>query len=188
MELRRRLLICAVAALLIGNAGASADAECHDPTWGCPADGRTWRDSLLAALEAADEVELTEHSDPNDLVAIRKGGRLASEHVYGRVVLDARQRAYFREALKKTDVTTQTWMSACIPFFHHTIRFRRAGETIGQLDICFQCGQVEWSGTKVIPPGAIYETLSDVVSHAGLSPKREWQRLAYDAETKKEGR
>lgn len=74
------------------------------------------------------------------------------------------------------------------PFFHHTIRFRRAGKLTGQLDICFQCGQVEWSRSKVIPPGDIYQTLSAVVRHAGLSPKRDWHQLAYEAGTKKEGR
>jgi hypothetical protein len=78
-------------------------------------------------------------------------------------------------------------MSACIPFFHHTIRFRRAGELIGQLDICFQCGQIEWSRSEVMPPGKIYETLADVVTHVGLAPERKWIELAYAAE-KNEGR
>lgn len=151
--------------------------------FGCPNDGRIYRDSLVAALESADRVVITEHSDPWDLGSA-KNRDLADPNVeYRRVVLDADQRAFFRKTMMTMNPATQDWASACMPVVHHTVRFEQAGRVSGTLRICFQCSQVFWDGAEVSPPNAIYRALEAVVKNVGLEPEREWRRLAWEAKS-----
>lgn len=186
MGVKALLFICAISALLTGDVGASAAPP--DCSFGCPGDGKAWRDSLVATIDEADQIELSEHSDPNDLIAQGDPGQpMKTEHVYRRLELDPGQREYFRKALQAMDVTTQHWVSACIHFYHHSFRFRRSGQTVGELNICFHCGDVSWTRSRVMPPAKIYETLRDVVTHLGFSPKRDWRDLAHAAEARENG-
>jgi hypothetical protein len=182
--------ICVLSAFLAGDGVAAAPlAPDCDQLFGCPSDGATYRDSILEALDRSDRIEVTEHSDPFDLVtADDLKIRVNPEVVYRRVELAREQIAYFRRALQDMDVTTQNWATACMPNFHHTIRFWRGDESLGELVVCFGCGHLKWDRSRVSPPGAIYKTLANVVTHAGLSPKREWRQLASEATAKNKGR
>jgi hypothetical protein len=157
--------------------GAARNDECF---FGCPEDGRNYRDSLLAAIDRADQIVVTEHSSPWDAFDIKTHrSRIEGEYEYGRVTLTDAQKAEFRETIGAVSVATQSWASACIPEFHHTVRFFEGGALKSTLQICFQCSQVEWDAIQgVSPPGAIYDTLEKAISSVGLNPKRDWKRLA----------
>jgi hypothetical protein len=152
-----------------------------DKLWGCVNDGRIYRDSLVAALDAADKVVISEHSDPLDLGPPVENVPAPSIVEYRRVELTPAQRAFFRKTLVKMKPETQSWYSACIPAVHHTIRFEKANGVRGTLRICFECSQVFWDGTEVSPPAAIHSALREILENAGLEPKRNWHKLALEA-------
>jgi hypothetical protein len=166
-----------------GAAGAAADAQCdRDKAYfGCPGDGRIYRDSLVKALDTAERVVIVEHSDPWDLGPSQVDDSSPAPVEYRRVELDSAQRAFFRKTLLKMNPATQNWASACMPVVHHTVRFETAGRVSGTLRICFQCSQVFWDGARVHPPEAIYGALKAVVQNAGLEPERDWGTLAREA-------
>jgi hypothetical protein len=184
--------LLALLALLGTNSGATAPpAETRrgcgpgpsDDLFGCPNDGRIYRDSLLDALDTADRVVITEHSDPWDLGPAKNRQLDAPNVEYRRVELDTDQRAFFRKTLRTMDPATQSWASACMPVIHHTVRFETAGRATGALRICFKCSQVFWDGAEVSPPNAIYDALKKVVENVGLEPKRDWTKLAWEAKS-----
>lgn len=147
---------------------------------GCPSEGREFRDALLAAIDQADQIVVTEHSSPWDAFdAELNRSLIEQEFEYARVSLSSEQETRFRDIVAQVDPATQNWASACIPAFHHTVRFYQAGILKSTLQICFECSQVRWDGIKgVTPPGAIYQSLEQAITSVGLNPKRKWSALA----------
>lgn len=167
-----------LAALLAASPGAQGREECD---WGCPNDGLEYRDALAAAIGRADRIVVTEHSSPWDGLNKESRATLAErELVYETVELSKAQREAFQRTIQKLDPKTDNGESACIPLWHHTVRFYENGHLASTMKICFVCGHLDWDGIKVTRPRAIFDGLREVISDLGLHPKREWHVLAYE--------
>ena len=166
-----------LASLLVG---ASAAAEKEECLFGCPGDGLEYRDALAAAIARADRIVVTEHSSPLDATD-KVSHELLTEHefVYETVNLTPVQRQAFRQTIEQLDPKTQHWASACIPLWHHTVRFYEQGNLASTMRICFVCGHVDWDGSEVTHPGSIHDGMRKVITDLGLHPEREWHVLAH---------
>lgn len=142
-------------------------------------EGRQYRQELTELIRKSDRIVVTEHSYEYDAYDMDAGKSLIDDEiVYGTRELDAAQKAFFLSTIEALDPKTQDAIAACIFEPHHTIEFYAAGKLASTMDICFQCGQVEWDKTRASPPWALYSGLAAVVEHIGFSPDRDWATLA----------
>jgi hypothetical protein len=141
-------------------------------------DGKLFKADLLDAINRADKIIITEHSNENDYydpdAKMQYQGPFAQ---YGKVELSVKQKADFSAIISGLSNDTQDTFSACIFDPHHSIQFHSSGKLSSTMEICFMCDQVEWKGSPNIPPGSIYSGLSQFVVNVGLSPERDWRKL-----------
>jgi len=180
-------LACAGLVLTLKAASnGAAEIECR---FGCPNDGREYRDALATAIARADRIEVTEHSDPwddYDLDANRS--RIGAEILYAAVKLDAAQKRLFLDTVRGLDPKTQDWANACMPVVHHTVRFYDKDIIQSTMQICFHCSQVFWDGIKrKTNPESIHAGLEQFVTAIGLRTERDWEALAQEHLASHEG-
>jgi hypothetical protein len=141
--------------------------------------GSQYLKDLGNLIARADRIEVVEHSSPMDFFDSNKGELIASKEIsYRRVKLNAQQKNGFKSAIEALPPKTQDAFPACIIEAHHRIEFYVAEEMIDSMEVCFACGQVEWSGTKATPPWSLYAGLEALILSVGMQPKRDWASLA----------
>lgn len=137
-----------------------------------------YRAELLRLIRESRRIVIVEHSNPLDVVPV--DGRAPAprpERVYGTRALDKAQRRYFLQRITQVRPDLVTWSSMCAFVDHHAIYFFGKGAKPTRLDVCFECGEVEWVGGPKAAPEGLVAALSDVVSFVGLSPQRDWKAL-----------
>jgi hypothetical protein len=141
--------------------------------------GREYIRDLSSTIRRSDRIVVTEHSSWLDAFDAESGKtRIPKEIVYRTRELSPAQQIMFVNTIESLDPATQTWVVGCVPEVHHTVHFFARGKSIGEMEICFACGQVMWNGTRATPPEAIYSGLASVVRAIGFEPKRDWAGLA----------
>jgi hypothetical protein len=144
-----------------------------------PQAGGRYLATLSDAIRGADRIVITEHSYPLDAYDADKGKSLLPESIiYKTVELSPMQKAAFLSAIAPLDPRTQDAFPACIFEPHHTIHFHADGNLRSTLQVCFQCGQVEWDGSAETPPWSLYAGLGSAIRAVGLEPERDWRALA----------
>jgi hypothetical protein len=138
-----------------------------------------YKADLINAINSADKIIITEHSNEYDYSNPDEEKMYEGSIIqYGKVELNAKQKANFSAIISGLSNQTQDAFAACIFDPHHSILFYSNGKLTSTMDICFMCGQVEWQGSSGTPPWSIYSGLSQVVESVGLSPERDWRKLA----------
>jgi uncharacterized protein with PIN domain len=141
--------------------------------------GELYKRDLLNTIKSSDTIIVTEHSDFIDFYDEKLTEQKEYiEKVYEKLELNALQRKLFFEHIQRVKNKTQDEFPACEPEIHHTIQFYRKGVLFSTLKICFECGQIEWDGSKYDPPLDIYNGLESFVKSIGLHPERDWEKLA----------
>ena len=139
-------------------------------------EGEQYKAALLNSIKKSTKIVITEHTHPLDAYdESKKSGPLKSEITYKSVTLDKEQTDYFIEAVAKMPAETQDAFAACLFYDHHRIYFINSNGTQTKMNICFHCSQIEWDAISISPPWAIYETLSNVITHLGMTPEDNWQ-------------
>jgi hypothetical protein len=142
--------------------------------------GESYKLALVSLIRASDRIVATEHSDELDLFNVDGKTELTEQIIYETVELSSAQRTYFEKTVQALDPTTQDAFPACIPSIHHTLKFYAAGKLLDTIDVCFECGQVIWSGTRATPPWALYPGLAKVIEHIGFSTERDWAAVVRE--------
>ena len=162
------LLLLPLGAVASGGVDITADA---------PA-AVAYKNELLATIRDARRIVIVEHSNPLDLTPV--GGRAPAPRptrVYGVRTLDTAQRQYFLDRVGSLSPDLPKVVSFCAFVDHHTIYFFGAGGAPTRMEVCFECGDVEWTGRSKSAPIGLVAALSDVVKASGLSPRRDWRAL-----------
>ena len=133
---------------------------------------------LATEIERADRIVVTEHSNRFDT---RDPNADYVEVIYGTRVLDAAQKDAFLQATKALDPETKNAYAGCIFVPHHSIYFYSNATLLSTLDVCFECGDIDWSIPAPPQPWAIISGLSKLVSDLGFAPERDWKALAQQA-------
>jgi hypothetical protein len=171
--------------MLVVLLSASASAAASDEVvldFAPAADGAKYKEALVALIRKSDRIVVTEHSDPFDLFdAVAGESKIAEPIVYGERELTLAQQEFFSTTIERLDPKTQDAFSSCIPSVHHTFYFYGNDQLIDKIDVCFQCSQVIWRSTRVVPPWSLYPGLKRVLVELGLQPKRDWPKLARDS-------
>jgi len=142
-------------------------------------EGRKYIAALVQAIRDADRIVVTEHSDPIDLWDDKAEQSLIPNNVvYATRVLDAQQKATLIGMLQGLDPETQDAFPACIPEQHHAIAFEGGKGRNTVMEICFQCGQIEWQGTTQTQPWSLVGGLSRFIATLGMQPKQNWYERA----------
>ena len=142
-------------------------------------DGKLFKADLLNAISRADKIVITEHSNKNDYSDPDVGVIYHGPEIkYGQAELSEEQRAEFSSVISGLSDETQDAFAACICAPHHSIQFYVDGKLSDKIEVCFMCGKIEWQGNTRTPPWSIYSGLSQVVKNVGLSPGRDWRKLA----------
>lgn len=142
-------------------------------------EGKRYIQDLGNLIQRADRIELVEHSSEFDFASAKTGElRPAKERIYKRIVLTQPQQAGFQSVIGSLDPETQDIFPACIPVSHHRIEFFAGGKLIDSMEVCFECGQVEWRGSSATPPSSLYGGLQAFIVSVGMQPKRDWNSLA----------
>ena len=142
-------------------------------------EGRLYKEDILNSIKKADVIKITEHSDPidfyDDTLEVQKK---YIEKVYQTLELTGSQKENFINTIQTIDNKTQYEFPACEPEVHHTITFYKRGSLFSTMAICFECGQIEWDGTKHTPPLGIYRGMENFVNKIGFHSERDWEQLA----------
>ena len=144
-------------------------------------EGQLYINALAQAVQKADQIVVTEHSDVSDVLDSHPQALSAEKYrpvIYNTHELSSSERADFLNAVKKMEPDTQDSFTACVFEPHHTITFVRQGRAMSTLRVCFQCGQVEWDGSNKTPPWSLIPMLKDMVGKIGMKDKRDWYALA----------
>jgi len=136
--------------------------------------GAQYIQNLLSAIQHSDDITVTEHSNMSDYVRPDRNVDGYKEKIYQVQHVTADEKDKFIEILNALPTKTQDMFAACIFEPHHRIEFHTKGVLISTMEICFECAQVEWSGSSQTPPGSIYEGMMEFVSSIGLHPKADW--------------
>jgi len=176
-----RIVIILMVAFLSGQSHGAAKSDVVID-FAPKADGAKYKEALASLIRLSDRIVVTEHSSLYDLYDVETEKYLISDEItYDERTLSNDQRDFFLVTIKALDPTTQDGFSSCIPVVHHTFYFYVGDKLQDTLGVCFQCNQVIWSGTKAVPPWSLYTGLAKVLVELGLSPRRDWQKIARDA-------
>ena len=167
MNIRTALLL---ALLCIASCGSSDGSG----------DGRRYLNDLTTLIQRSEQIVFTEHSSGFDAFDEKNETSLVpDEIVYRTRELSPAQKKMFLRTMQNLDPKDQDAFPACVPEIHHTVRFYAGRKLISTMGICFECGQVDWDGTKArVPPQMLYSGLASVVNHIGLESERNWAALA----------
>ena len=141
-------------------------------------DGKPFLDDLSRATREADRVVLIEHSYIYDNTDVDIHSKFLPERKYKEVVLAGAEKDRFLSAVGAIDPYMSMYASACISEPHHRFEFYRNGKRMNTLEVCFQCGQLEWDGTSKGEPKTFYQGLAKFVKSVGLQPDQDWHALA----------
>ena len=145
--------------------------------------GGEYISALAALVRNSSRVVVTEHSSEFDLFDIETGkSGLKEPLVYATRVFSEPERKFFYSTIEGLDPKTQDAFPACVPEVHHTFYFYSGTNLIETIPVCFSCGQVLWSNAGATPPWSLYAGLAKVVESVGLSPERNWDDVARDAQ------
>jgi hypothetical protein len=150
--------------------------------------GARYKSDLLAAIRAADQIVVTEHSDRAEYSAIHGNINDYKELTYQVVKVDASAKQKFLGFVSEMDEKTQDAFPACIAEPHHRIDFYTQGKLQSKMEICFTCGQIEWAGASNAPPWAIYSTMEKFITSLGLHPKLDWTARMEGTQSRTENR
>jgi hypothetical protein len=141
--------------------------------------GPEYKQALLALLRRSNRIVVSEHSSEFDLFDSETGeSKIPKTIIYGTHELTGAEAEYFNATIQALDTKTQDAFSACVPAVHHTIRFYSGQQLIDTMEICFECSQVLWSGTRATPPWSLYSGLAEVIERVGFTPDRDWPKVA----------
>ncbi|WP_159675572.1 hypothetical protein [Andreprevotia sp. IGB-42] len=180
------MLLVAVLMLACAIAGALcwwAQAKPADPYAN---DGRQYRDALAQAIRSASRIGVLEHANANENEAGDGQGELLPGTVipvYAQFTIDALQKQQLLAMAEAMPTPTQDMFSACIFNPHQTFRFYEGAALRSSMVICLECAEVEWYGSKKLPPWALYTGIEKWLLQIGLHPKRDWRALAQQHRT-----
>ncbi len=139
-----------------------------------------YKEDLLAQINSADRIVVTEHSDESDagFDENSRQWRLKSEIVYRTRILSQLQTQRLRTVITGMDPAPKNFDLACTTEVHHSIIFYGQGKQLSKMDICFACGHVLWPGSRATLPLSLITTLDAFMRDIGLEPKRDWYALA----------
>jgi hypothetical protein len=162
------------------SAATSAREPAHQES-ASDAEGRRYLAALVAAIDSAERIVVSEHSFKYD-APDDKGEEVlrANPIVYGTQELSQEQRAAFKATISKLDPATPEAFAACIFEPHHTVTFFRSNEEPSAMLICFECGDVRWKSTSSTAPESLIGGLGELVESVGLEPFRDWRALARE--------
>ena len=144
-------------------------------------EGAAYKRDLIKAIEKADKIVVTEHSDKYDFFDSKNYVFLEQEQlVYHTVILSQQETASFKRFVREVPGRTQYMSAACIFEPHHTIKFYKQDDLLSTLQICFKCGAQEWDGTKHAPPQEIMRGFYNLINGIGLHPEMEWRKVAAE--------
>jgi hypothetical protein len=136
---------------------------------------------LAKEVQQSDRIVVTEHSNVDDMLDPETQPQRPAAYIpviYATRELSDSQRKNFLDSIQKIEPRTQDAEPACIFEPHHTITFFREGKQTSAMRICFQCGQVQWDGTRNQRPWALAPTLKATISGLGMEAERDWRTLA----------
>lgn len=146
-----------------------------------PGEGAAFKRDLIQAIEQADKIVVTEHSDRYDFLDASTDTYKEHEQlIYQTLVLSQQERFKFKRLIKAVPDRTQYMSAACIFEAHHTIRFYAKDELLSTLPVCFRCGAQEWDGSKHTPPQDIVSGLRKFIQSVDLHPEMNWWQLAQE--------
>jgi len=134
---------------------------------------------LLATIRKADKITVTEHSDRVDYVILYHTEDGYQEKIYQVLQLTPQDKEDWIDLLGTLESKTQEAFPACIFEPHHRIAFYSNGKLFSTMEVCLQCGQVEWDGTSQTPPWSLHNGMRQFISRIGMPPKDDW-RAKYD--------
>jgi hypothetical protein len=136
--------------------------------------GGRYLSDLLAAIRNADEITVTEHSSMMDFLRPERNQDDYKEKVYQVVKVSSNEKLKLIEIVSMLETKTQDAYPACIFDPHHRIAFYSKGKLASTMEVCFECGQIEWDGTRQMPPWSLYSGMKTFILEIGLHPKAEW--------------
>lgn len=147
-----------------------------DPAKERAASSRSYRDHLVVAANVADEIIISEHSDPHDFDQPRPESTEPAL-VYRTHTLSATERQRLVDLFEKMSPAPREAELACAPVYHHTIRFvsKRGGGSV--MNICFHCSQIRWDADSDSSPAALIPALTTGLEELGFHSQRDWKAL-----------
>jgi hypothetical protein len=145
----------------------------------CSTEGGQYKAELVKTIQRADRIVVTEHSYEYDLFDSQHHiSLMPDEVVYNRWELTGEQKNELLITVKDMSSSTQSEFSECIFEPHHTFLFYSDDKLLSTMEICFRCLEVEWDGSKLTPPGALYSGLGAFLRRIGSEPTRDWTAVA----------
>ncbi|MDZ4686805.1 MAG: hypothetical protein SH850_17160 [Planctomycetaceae bacterium] len=152
--------------------------ESDDDYWQYdPDDGRRFKAELIQHIQSANRIVVTEHANFTDFWT-RTGTLEAKDIVYGTITLDATQKSRLLATVKAMSDGAMSGGSGCIFEPHHTIAIYNDGSLTSSVRICFLCSQIQWDGTRWIPPRDVCMQIRGFIEFLGFTPSRDWKALA----------
>ncbi|MEO7495254.1 MAG: hypothetical protein ABIT83_13330 [Massilia sp.] len=144
-------------------------------------EGALYIEALASAVQKSDRIVITEHSIGYDVLDEKTQPQLPVGYVpiiYAEHALTNSERSTFLVMIRATAPKPEAAEPACIFEPHHTISFYSGKVKTSTMQICYQCGQVEWDGTNKQRPWALISTLKWLAASAGMKADRDWIALA----------
>ncbi len=139
-----------------------------------------YKEELISEVKNSDKITVVEHSNRFDFYNenITYLPETIKENVYGSSNLENIN--ILLSALKSSDF--KEVYSACIFSPHHRIEFYRSGVKTSEIEVCFQCEDIQWSKGGVIH-GSLSNVFESTVKSAGFEINRDWKSIASEKGT-----
>jgi len=135
---------------------------------------------LVAAIESANSIVVSEHSFESDL-ASPQGSRIPEIIVYSEKTLTPAERQKLLSTLRSVSASKDGGAKFCGFAPHHTITLLDGPESISRLEICFVCDEARWNARAGAAPPGLIGAFRRFLPELGLRPDRDWHALAKAA-------
>ncbi|MEK1942539.1 MAG: hypothetical protein AAAB16_19390 [Pseudomonas sp.] len=150
-------------------------ATASDERFSMEDQGKFFIEQLATEITQAERIVVTEHSNRFDTADPN------ADHtpiIYRAHTLDTAEKTYFLNTVNALDPETKNGFAGCIFVPHHTIQFYSQTRLTSTLEVCFECGDIDWSGLHPTQPWALVGGVGKLINKIGFATERDWKSLA----------
>jgi hypothetical protein len=141
---------------------------------------RNYNLALAEAIQRADKIVVSEHSDKVDFLNTPAGIYSPPRYVYSQQVLSAGDKMLFLDSVRSLGGAVKSTSTNCLFVAHHTIDFYEQGILKSSMKISFNCSDVAWNGSSLEASGNILDAVTPVISRVGMKVNRNWDGMAKE--------
>jgi len=143
-------------------------------------DAAKFNKEFALAVTEADVVVVREHSHSSDLNSSLVARNKISEYTYIKKELNFNERMTFVKEVNALKGRARNITTDCLFVPHHSVELYKNGNLSSVMEICYNCGEIKWNGSKLKASGDMFDAVTPLLKRSGMKVHRDWHSKAED--------